>query len=65
MEIILKNNLFIFYYELWKQEIGCAMGTKPAPSYADIFMARSIDKKIISLANKYGLNNKSPLKIFK
>ena len=40
MEIILKSNLFIFHDELWRQEIGCAMGTKPAPSYADIFMAR-------------------------
>ena len=40
MEIILNNNLFNFHEELWRQEIGCAMGTKPAPSYADIFMAR-------------------------
>jgi hypothetical protein len=41
------------------------MGTKPVPSYADIFMARSIDKKIISLAQKHGFNNKSPLIKFK
>jgi hypothetical protein len=40
------------------------MGTKPAPSYADIFMARTIDNKIFSLAQKYGINNKSPLKMF-
>ena len=53
MEIILKNNLFIFHDELWKQEI------------ADIFMARRIDSKIISLARKYGINNKSPLKMLK
>ena len=65
MEIILKNNLFIFHDELWRQEIGCAMGTKPAPSYADIFMARKIDNRIISLAQKYSINNKSPLTIFK
>ena len=32
MEIILKNNIFNFHDELWRQEIGCAMGTKPAPS---------------------------------
>ena len=65
MEIILKNNIFNFHDELWRQEIGCAMGTKPAPSYADIFMARKIDQRIISLAHKYGKNNKSPLSIFK
>ena len=65
MEIILKNNLFNFHEELWRQEIGCAMGTKPAPSYADIFMARKLDKLIISLAQNLGKNNKSPLTIFK
>ena len=65
MEIILKNNLFIFHEELWRQEIGCAMGTKPAPSYADNFMARRIDNMITSLAQKHGINNKSPLSIFK
>ena len=65
MEIILKNNLFNFHEELWRQEIGCAMGTKPAPSYADIFMARKVDKLIISLAQNLGKNNKSPLTIFK
>ena len=65
MEIILKNNLFNFHDELWRQEIGCAMGTKPAPSYADNFMARRIDNQIIALAQKHGLNSKSPLTIFK
>ena len=65
MEIILKNNIFDFHENLWRQEIGCAMGTKPAPSYADIFMARKIDDKIISLAQKYGTENTSPLSIFK
>ena len=52
MEIILKNNLFNFHDELWRQKIGCAMGTKPAPSYADNFMARRIDNQIIALAQK-------------
>ena len=65
MEIILKNNLFNFHDELYRQEIGCAMGTKAAPSYADNFMARKIDDKIISLAQMFGTSNKSPLTIFK
>ena len=54
MDIILKNNLFDFHDELWRQEIGCAMGTKPAPSYADIFMAKKIDTRIIHMAQVYG-----------
>jgi hypothetical protein len=41
------------------------MGTKPAPSYADNFMARRIDNQILALAQKHGLNSKSPLTIFK
>jgi hypothetical protein len=65
MEIILKNNLFTFHDALWKQEIGCAMGTKPAPSYADIFMARKIDDKIISLAQQFDKNERNCLKMFK
>ena len=65
MEIILKNNIFNFHEELYRQEIGCAMGSKPAPSYADIFMSRKIDNKIISLAHQFGENNISSLKIFK
>ena len=52
MDIILRNNLFSFHDQLYRQEIGCAMGTKPAPSYADIFMARKLDQKIINLAEK-------------
>ena len=65
MEIILRNNLFNFHEQLYRQEIGCAMGTKPAPSYADIFMSRKIDNMITSLAQKYSRSNQSPLTIFK
>ena len=31
MEIILKNNLFNFHEELWRQEIGCAWGPNQHP----------------------------------
>ena len=64
MDIILRNNLFDFHEELWRQEIGCAMGTKPAPSYADIFMAKKIDNRIIYLAQAYGTNTTNPLTMF-
>ena len=41
------------------------MGTKPAPSYADNFMARRIDDLIIGLAQNYKISSRIPLTIFK
>ena len=52
LEIVLKHNIFEFDEELFIQLIGTAMGTRPAPSYANIFMARKIDNKIEELAKK-------------
>ena len=52
LEIILKNNIFEFNSELFLQLIGTAMGTRPAVSYANIFMARKIDTKITELATQ-------------
>ena len=51
MQLVLQNNLFTFHDATYKQLIGVAMGTHPAPPYADIFMARKIDKKITDLAS--------------
>ena len=52
MEVILYNNVFEFHETFWKQNIGAAMGSKPIPPYANIFMAK-IDKLIrISDVNK-------------
>ena len=45
MEIILKHNIFEFDESYFKQEVGAAMGSKPVPSYANMFMAK-IDKLI-------------------
>lgn len=50
MQLILQYNLFTFHDATYKQLIGVAMGTHPAPPYADIFMDRKIDRKIIDLA---------------
>ena len=36
----------------------------PAPSYANIFMAK-LDDQIVKLANTYKLTEESPLKIWK
>ena len=49
LNICLKNNMFEFAGKLYKQ-IGTAMGIHPAPSYANIFMAK-LDDQIVKLAN--------------
>ena len=41
------------------------MGTHPAPSYANIYLARRLDDKIENLGRKYGSNGKSAWLLFK
>ena len=41
MELILKYNIFEFNEDLYQQLIGAAMGTPPAPFYANIYLAKS------------------------
>ena len=65
MEIILRHNIFSFHDSLWKQEVGAAMGSKPIPSYANIFMARTIDEAIKNLANKYNEDGANSLQLMK
>jgi len=50
LKIILKYNLFEFSESIYKQIIGVAMGTRPAPSIANIFMARNVDNKVWEIA---------------
>ena len=51
MNLILCKNIFEFHEFYWKQNIGAAMGSKPVPHYANIFMSK-IDKKIEALAEE-------------
>ena len=64
MDIILNHNIFEFHDALWKQKIGAAMGSRPVPSYVDIFMA-AFDKKIKQLNEKYNEDKNEALKLFK
>ena len=64
MEIILKYNIFTFNGDLYKQEIGAAMGSPPIPSYANIFMAE-IDKLIVYVSVKYSENGIMSLQLLK
>ena len=65
LEIILKYNIFEFNQELYQQVIGTAMGTRPAPPYANIFMANKIDNKIKEVASKINDNEEDSIKILK
>ena len=47
MELVLEWNLFEFHEASYLQKVGVAMGIHPAPDYADIFMARRFDNKIV------------------
>ena len=65
LELLMKYNVFQFNEVLYQQIVGTAMGSAPAPDYANIFMDMKIDKKIMEIANKYSVNNVIPLKFMK
>ena len=66
MDLVQKYNIFEFHDKtLWKQLLKVAMGIHPAPSFANIYLARRIDSEITKLALKYGSNGSSALYIFK
>ena len=64
LELVLKSNIFEFNSELFLQIIGTAMGTRAAPNYANLFMARKIDPKILDLATALN-NGTNPILFFK
>ena len=64
LEIVLSQNIFEFNNELFIQQIGTAMGSKCAPTYANIFMS-TLDAKIKSLANSLTDTSLDPIKVQK
>lgn len=66
LEFILKYNIFEFNQELYQQVIGTLMGTRPAPPYANIFMANKIDdNKIKEAASKMKDSEEDSIKLLK
>ena len=53
LEILLKYNIFEFSDTIWQQLIGVSMGVQPAPSIANIFMGRNVDKKMKKLGEMF------------
>ena len=64
LELVLQENIFENDSKLYRQQIGTSMGSKPAPDYANIFMARVMDPQINVIAQKYTEGN-IPLNILK
>ena len=56
MKIVLSSNIFEFNNNLYRQEIGTAMGTSSAPTYANILMGE-IDEKLKNLALSLTVSN--------
>ena len=61
MELILKYNIFRFDKNLYQQKIGTAMGSKPAPLYANIYLPKRIDNEIEQIGHEYGQDGQSAL----
>ena len=62
LEIILEYSVFEFNQKKFQQSFGTSMGIKPAPSYANNLMSRSIDHKIQENSEKYSENGEVPIK---
>ena len=60
MELIQECNIFEFNQDLWIHLVGVAMGIHPAPSYANIHMARRIHTKIVELGKNMDQMNNWP-----
>ena len=54
LEIVLSENIFEFADKLYKQDVGTSMGSRPAPPFANNFMAK-IDKQIWDISEKLKL----------
>ena len=65
LELVLKHNIFEIDNELYQQQVGTAMGCKPAPSYANIHLAQKIDQQIIEIAKILSDCDEIPIKLLK
>ena len=61
MNIFLTNNILQFHDQLWQQEIGAAMGSRPVPHHANTCMV-PIDNEIIKLPKQFNENNYEALR---
>ena len=65
LELILKHDIFELDYELYQQQVGTAMGCKPAPSYANIHLDQKIDHQILEIAKMSSDNEEIAIQLLK
>ena len=65
LKFILENNIIEFGEEYFRQNIGAPMGSRPVPHYANNFMAKYIDPKLIELAKQYSKDGTCPITFLK
>ena len=65
LTIIQEYSVFEFDNKKYQQSFGTTMGSKPAPSCANNFMARNIYRNILEIAYKYIENGEIPMKFLK
>ena len=61
LQLILQNNIMEFNSQFYKQEIGAPIGSRPVPTYGNVFMVQKIDPRILEIAEKYSNNGKIPI----
>ena len=65
LELILKFNIFEFSEDLFIQMVGTAMGADPAPTCANLFLARRVDNQIPQIAKKLSENGENLIRFLK
>ena len=65
LNIIQDYSVLEFDKVKYQQQFGTSMGSKPAPAYANNFMAKKLDPKIQEILEKYTENGIIPLKFMK
>ena len=63
LELVLQSNIFEFDREYFIQLLGTAMGTRVAPTYANIFMAKLEKFMLRDTLMMFSFSSLEPMKI--
>ena len=65
MQLILEYSVIEFNQKKYQQQFGTSMRWKPDPPYANIFMARNIDKEILKIFEQNMENGEISVRLMK